>query len=1475
MKRLLPYILLFLTLNTFAQKEANFWYFGNNAALDFNSGSPVPVTGSQLNTTEGCSSFSDAAGDLLFYVGAPTTSTSNLTIWDRNNNAMPNGVGLNGDASSSQSALTIPAPGQPNIYYLFTVGAQSSSNAGFWFYTIDMTANGGLGDIVAGPVVLGNATDHSRWTEKVTAVRSATCNEFWVISSHSDNFYAYKVNNGGVDVSNPQISNIPGYTANDPRGYLKVSPDGTKLVSANMGDRTFIFDFDDTSGTVTNFNGGGLSQLNLNGDGYGVEFSVSSQRLYVSTGAFNNAVENLYQFDVTLPTITDINNSRFLVHSYNNTRGALQLGPDAKIYWTSSGSTNISVINNPEEIGAAVNYSHQTVGLGAGVTASQGLPPFLSSLLLPIEIKDTTTNQVINNLNLEFCTGESKTITPEVVTGNNITHEWFFDNGTTTTTVTTTPSLSLTNLALTDTGKYNLVVKLTDACGNVTQLEGTFNIEVFEAASATKPDDIIFCDSDNDGFNMFDLQTDKTPEILNGQDPSVFEVLYFDSLVAAQNNVAGTAFSNPYTNPTMFSDQTIYARVHNRSATSVCFAITDFRLAVTGLPVAQTPTNYNICDNTSVGTDIDGFITGFILNTKDAEILGTLDPTQFTVTYHTSLVGAQTDATTDVIDKTTPYTNTSVTSQPIFVRVENVDNTACNDTSQTFNIVVNPLPIITNVVELQQCDNDTDAFSNFNLNEAASDISDDFANETFTFYPTLADANADLNAFTAAEALVFTNRTVTTDTVWARAITTFGCYRISEVNLTVSTTGISNAFQRSFNTCDDYLDVNGDNTAANDDTDGLATFDFSSVTAEIRAIFPPTQLLTITYYRNEADALAEINVIADPSNYRNIGYPNTQGIYVRVDSNLDNDCLGFGRHITLTVDPAPSANTVPSLELCDDLNDGNSTNGIVQLFDLESQTDAILGTQNPTNYAVSYHLSSVEANSGANPLVSPFTNTIRDTQTIFVRVEGVGCYTAHTSFDLIVNPLPVANIATPIEVCDDNSDGSATNGFSQSIDLSSRTAEILGIQDPTQFSVSYHVSLANAQSGTFPLTTTGAYSNTTPFRETIYVRVFNSTTQCANGISTFDIIVHPEPNILITDISNYSLCDNDSDGIVESFDFTTKEPEILTNYPVAEHDDFIITYFTSQADAIANVDQISDAEKVAFTNTPSASGAAQRIFVRVENKDTSCVNDDTFFDLIVNPLPIFNVTSPQIVCLNDTPLVISAENPLEAGYSYVWTDLADGTIIGNLQNQDVFKAGTYRVTAINSVTGCESFDDIDVNPSHPAVITLEDLTIIDDSDNNSIAIRTDNLGIGDYRFALTDTSGNFIRNYQDEPLFENLPGNIYRILVRDENGCDINGVPSVDVAVVEFPKFFTPNGDSINDTWEIKGTNSTFFPLSEIYIFNRYGKVVSQIKIDERGWDGTYNGKELASDDYWFSIKLIDANNIVRERSGHFSMIRK
>ena len=965
-----------------------------------------------------------------------------------------------------------------------------------------------------------------------------------------------------------------------------------------------------------------------------------------------------------------------------------------------------------------------------------------------------------------------------------------------------------------------------------------------------QPSDLINCDADGNGSEIFDL-TVQTPVILGTQNASLFEVIY-----AADNT-----FSLPISDPSNYintsTDQTIHFRVFNRNNPS-CFVNGSFVISIGNniiLPIEII--DYEQCDD-----DTDGFVNTFLLSTKDSEILQFIDPTLYEVNYFESLDDAENN--TNPIDKTVPYQNITANSQTIYVRVNEIVSALCLDTSLQFNLIVNQLPEVNPLVELRQCDDDTDGFSLFNLYESIQEISDNFANENFIFYPTFIDAQNDTNRI--VNPIAYINLTVTTDTVWVRTIRQPNCYRISEVTLIVSTTGIPSTFQRSFTTCDDFLDIDGNDTANNDDTDGVSTFDFSSVTLDVANLFPPTQQLIITYYRNEADALAELNPITDPSNYRNIGYPITQQIYVRVDSQLDNDCLGLAQAITLTTDPVPEANPVNNLELCDDLSDGDGFNGFVQSFDLDAQTTTILGSQSATDFTVTYHTSANDARSGTNAITTTaaYTNISADLQTIFVRVTNntTACFTDHTTFDLIVNPLPIANPAPNIEVCDDDSDGSAQNGFSQSFDLESQTATILGTQDPSQFSVTYHASLSDAELGILPLGS--LFSNTVPNLQTIYVRVFNAATQCANGIATFDVIVNAEPTT--ENISNLSFCDEDADGddtngFVQNIDLDGQINAILG--PLQDPANFSVTFHENPSDATAG----SSALISPYTNTIANQ---QTIYVRVVDNTTGCVNDDFTFDIVVDPLPDFKVTSPQIVCLNGPILTIGPENAA-AVYDYVWTDPSGNTIIS--ENINISSGGLYTVTATTTDgTSCSRTREIQVDESIIAAITNDDLTIVDDSENNSITIDPTNLGIGDYEYALLDDQNNFEVNYQDAPLFENLGGGFYTILVRDKNGC---GTATLAVSVIEFPKFFTPNNDGQNDTWTIKGANSTFYPTSQVSIFNRFGKLVAQINIDNPGWNGTYNGKTLPSDDYWYAIKLVDRNGVVRERKGNMSLLRR
>ncbi|XCF07355.1 T9SS type B sorting domain-containing protein [Tamlana crocina] len=681
----------------------------------------------------------------------------------------------------------------------------------------------------------------------------------------------------------------------------------------------------------------------------------------------------------------------------------------------------------------------------------------------------------------------------------------------------------------------------------------------------------------------------------------------------------------------------------------------------------------------------------------------------------------------------------------------------CGLYSQDINFTVAPKPTVSASVTLVQCDDEdstTLGYSAFNLTEANNEISANVSNETFSYY--LTNAAAALGDENSSDFIstptTFENRTVNSDVVWARVVGQNGCASVSEIQLSVSTTSVPSSFVATFNQCDDFLDTTGNNSANNDNRDGIATFDFSSATASIMSFIPAGQNpMPPRYYRNEADALAEVNEITDISNYRNIGYPNSQYIYVRIDSSISNDCLGLGPHVLLTVEPLPIANPVTIAPECDDDFDGAFP------FDTSQIESEILGAQNPADFTVLYFDETGPAL--PSPLPNPF---LTQSQTITVRVENNTtsapdgpCYD-ETTITFTVNEQPIANPVVDQVFCDGSAGDIDNDGYFP-FDTSTFTSSILGSQ--TNMEVYYD-----------------------------YV---------------------DENGNLITDATS------------------------LPNPLISEN---------------------------------------QTITARVVNPNNTNCTATTLINLIVNPLPVFTVDTPRIVCSSDPTFSIQLE-PFEQNtsesftYEWLWSSL-DGSqtnqFVSNNRTITVSTPGTYTITLTKTDgTGCSKSENIYVDASELATITQDDVTVIDISENNSVTIDTTNLGQGNYQFALQREDSNIIE-YQDEPHFKNVEAGFYTIHVKDE----ICGVATLNISVIGYPKYFTPNGDGINDLWHIKGIDANVQANSTVYIYDRYGKLIKQLAVQQEGWDGTFRGKILPTNDYWFKVFLEDG----RVFSGHFTL---
>jgi hypothetical protein len=368
----------------FAQKENNIWYFGNHAGLDFNSGSPVALTNSSMFAIEGCSSISDASGNLLFY-------TNGIKVWDRNHVEMPNGDSLDGGPSSTQAALIVPFPANSLMYYVFTTEDQTFVTHNFSYSVIDMSLNGGFGD-----VTIKNALLISPVTEKLTAVKHSNGNDIWVMTHgiNNNSFYAYLVTTTSIS-GVPVTSNIGPVivdtsNATNSLGQMKFSSNGAKIAfAAWAGLYVDLFDFDSSTGIVSNEKYLTLPPC----DAYGLEFSQSGDYLYCTC----STNYHIFQWDITSNFASTINLTRQLVGTASTVYlSSLQLGPDGKIYSACAGSHKLGAINNPELPGILCNYIDSAVSLSSN--SLHGLPNFITSYFLPTGIN--TNNQQQNQLTI-------------------------------------------------------------------------------------------------------------------------------------------------------------------------------------------------------------------------------------------------------------------------------------------------------------------------------------------------------------------------------------------------------------------------------------------------------------------------------------------------------------------------------------------------------------------------------------------------------------------------------------------------------------------------------------------------------------------------------------------------------------------------------------------------------------------------------------------------------------------------------------------------------------------------------------------------------------------------------------------------------------------------------------------------------------------------------------------------------------------
>lgn len=386
----------------------NVWYFGYNAGLNFNTGTPTPLTDGALSIWEGCATICDENGNPLFY-------TDGRSIWNKNHLIMPNATNLGGDNSSSQSGIIVPQPENPNRYFVFSVDAEGGSG-GVQYAVVDITLNNGLGGLIS-----KNTPLLSRASEKLTAVRHCNNKDFWVIAHELNNnsFRAYLVTRNGLSATSfeSKVGNIHN-GGTGAIGYMKASNNGRKIAVCTWLNGTVeLLDFDNTNGTLSNVISIQNARMRY---AYGAEFSPNNQYLYVSTPESRI----IHQFEVNVSNSASFASSRVEIGGAPLTGaskiGALQIAPNNLIYIALDNTQFLGVINNPDAKGTACNYVEKGVFL-SGKYSGIGLPNLITTYFKePLSV--TTSISKGNDCN-------DITLSAKIVPNlPNLAYQWFLDD---------------------------------------------------------------------------------------------------------------------------------------------------------------------------------------------------------------------------------------------------------------------------------------------------------------------------------------------------------------------------------------------------------------------------------------------------------------------------------------------------------------------------------------------------------------------------------------------------------------------------------------------------------------------------------------------------------------------------------------------------------------------------------------------------------------------------------------------------------------------------------------------------------------------------------------------------------------------------------------------------------------------------------------------------------------------------------------
>lgn len=387
----------------------------------------------------------------------------------------------------------------------------------------------------------------------------------------------------------------------------------------------------------------------------------------------------------------------------------------------------------------------------------------------------------------------------------------------------------------------------------------------------------------------------------------------------------------------------------------------------------------------------------------------------------------------------------------------------------------------------------------------------------------------------------------------------------------------------------------------------------------------------------------------------------------------------------------------------------------------------------------------------------------------------------------------------------------------------------------------FFTTLSNAENNIAPIPVPTSYTNTEP-NQMVYASVlspFGCTAVATVTLTTTTNFLSPVEVVACSLPGNPELA---------RFDLNATALEIQNIYGA----DLEVSYHLTLEAALQGIQPLP----FLFTNTVPG---MQTIFARLTN-DGGCFGIVPIY-LTVIPSPQFSGAETVTYCLNTfpEPLVLSSSVVGDVSdFTFQWSTGAFTPTISITEPGEYTVNVSYTQNYNGQNYTCTSTRTITVIGSELPQLSYE----LTGSYGNQTAIITA-IGSGNYLYSLNNENG----PYQESNVFENLAGGVYTVYVLDINGC---GIKSINVFVVGFPNYFTPNNDGVNDYWTVRGINLRDSLVESVVIFDRHGKILHWLDFNTFGWDGTYRGRPLPSSDYWFKATFQDGS-IYR---GHFTLKR-